>query len=52
MMRNRIDEFDECSGCGLSIWKCTLCGYYFVKGDKVFCVNDGEEHVCAECIDY
>ena len=44
-----IDEFDECSGCGLTIWRCTVCGKDFLPSDKVYCINNGEEHLCLEC---
>lgn len=43
-----IGDTDECSGCGLSIWRCTACMKHFQKKDQVMCIG-GEHHLCAEC---
>lgn len=41
---------DECSGCGIDIWRCTDCSIPFKKNDAVFCVhNGGNHHLCKKC---
>lgn len=41
--------FDTCTGCDVSFFRCSECLGVFSIGEKVYCVNKGEEHLCTEC---
>ena len=41
----------ECTACYRDAKQCACCGYFFEFGDVLFCVENGAEHFCEECVD-
>lgn len=40
-----------CSKCNDDISSCDFCGVDFDVDDDIFCMDDGDEHVCEACLD-
>lgn len=47
--QERTRTFLRCTQCERETVKCSDCGEYFKKDQKISCVSDGLKHKCEEC---
>lgn len=38
-----------CNACDTEVYKCSLCGEYFEKDQKIQCSDISDRHKCMEC---